>query len=445
MNKGIEKKARRSRWRLPLIAAALICLPSCILVVALIGAAIVFPTVGAQGVDTLRQIFGDAAVAQLETTVYTFQDAVQQWEYQHGIDQPTGVSMAPIQLASVPEMTVPTATDTPLLEAPTIDPNAGTASPSPAAQSTVTPTVGIASPTPTLIPVSPTATPEPPWSLQPLISPAPKNGAGQWTPFLFDPYGKPIAYRTFLQPDPIRPYAIAAIVAFDARATRLHFVLGKVEPVSSVVITRTGRIPPNDLKAGVLLAAFNGGFKARQGNFGAMVNGVTVLPPRPGFGTVGMYSDGTVRIGEWGTEIGPLDSLTAWRQNGPLIIHNGQINPHTADFSPLDWGYTIDKAVAVWRSGLGLSEDGRTLYYVAGTSMTLPALAQAMSSAGAYAAMQLDINNTMVHFDTFQPKGATLEPQALFNTMKYQDDNRYITSDDRDFFYVTLAHPATQP
>ena len=94
------------------------------------------------------------------------------------------------------------------------------------------------------------------------------------------------------------------------------------------------------MRAGLLLAAFNGGFKVRQGHFGAMVNGVTLVPPRPGIGTVATTADGTVRIGEWGTEIVPSDGLMAWRQNGPMIIHNGQINPHTADFSPLDWGYT---------------------------------------------------------------------------------------------------------
>lgn len=437
MAKGKKIKSRLSRGRMVLLTVVIIGLVSCALVGGLIGAAIVFPTAGAEGVDTLRQIFGDEAVAQLETTVYTLQDVVQQWEYQHGIDQPTGASMAPIQLADAPVATEPAPTETPTVEVPTaLPPSAGTEVPLVSAAPSATPTAA---------PVSPTPTVEPPWIPTPLIVPAPKSGAGQWTPFLLDADGKPIAYRTFLQPDPVRPYAVAAIVAFDLKMTRLHFVLGKVEPYSTVVLNRPGRIPSSDLKAGVLLAAFNGGFKAHQGNFGAMVNGVTILPPRPGFGTVGIYTDGSVRIGEWGTDIVPTDGLTAWRQNGPLIIHNGVTNPHTADFSPLDWGYTVDKATAVWRSGLGLSADGRTLYYVAGASITLPALTQAMKSAGAYEAMQLDINNTMVHFDSFQANGTVLSPQALFNTMKYQADNRYLTSDDRDFFYVTLAHPANQP
>ena len=94
----------------------------------------------------------------------------------------------------------------------------------------------------------------------------------------------------------------------------------------------------------------------------------------------------------------------------------------------------------MWRSGLGLSADGRTLYDVAGPSLTLPALAQTLAAVGAVNALQLDINNTMVHFDSFQANGPTLQPQPLFNTMKYQDDNRYIGSDDRDFFYVTTSN-----
>lgn len=400
----------------------------------LFAAAIVFPSFGASQIDNLRQVFGDYPVAQLETTIYDLQDAAQQWEYQHGVDQPTGASMSPINIAGAPDATQSPPTETPL-PAPTPWLHiAGSNLPTPSADKSQAKAGGAQTSTDQRV-LSSIA--EPSWTLAPLVAPAPTNGAGQWVPFLKGASDNAIAYRTFLQPDPVRPYAIAAIVAFDLKATRLHFVLGKVEPISRVAINRTGRIPSGDEKVGLLLAAFNGGFKARHGNFGTMVNGVTVLPPRPGIGTLAIYADGQVHIGEWGTEIVPSSDMAAWRQNGPLIIHNGQINPHTADFSPQDWGYTIDHATAVWRSGIGLSADGRTLYYVAGPSLTLPMLAKAMADAGAYEAMQLDINNTMVHFDSFQANGTLLQPQPLFNTMKYQDDNRYLTSDDRDFFYVT--------
>jgi hypothetical protein len=70
--------------------------------------------------------------------------------------------------------------------------------------------------------------------------------------------GQTLAYRAFLQPDPERPYAITAIVAFDLHAIQLHFVLGIEEPRSPVAIPRTGKIPLADVTSGRLLAAFNG-------------------------------------------------------------------------------------------------------------------------------------------------------------------------------------------
>ena len=211
-------------------AVAMAGLLGFVLAAGLFVAAILFPSVGAEWVDTLRQIVGDDAVAQLETGVYTIQDAVQQFEYQHGVDQPTGASMAPIQLASVPDATEPPPTETPAVDSSaTVQKVVGMATPLPSVdQSVVTPSAASDLATPTVEPVLPTPTTEPAWSLQPLIMPAPKNGAGQWVPFLLGPSGKPVGYRTFLQPDPQRPYAMAAIIAFDLKATRLHFVPGKV-------------------------------------------------------------------------------------------------------------------------------------------------------------------------------------------------------------------------
>ena len=168
-----------------------------------------------------------------------------------------------------------------------------------------------------------------------------------------------------------------------------------------------------------------------------MVDGTTVLPAIDGFGTVAIYRDSQVRIGAWGTAITATPDLLAWRQNGPLVIQNGQINPHTADSASRDWGIILNGVTAVWRSGLGISADGRTLYYVAGNSLTLPMLVRALAATGASAALQLDINVGMVHFDAIQPTLAGLVQAPLFASMQSQHDDRYLNSDKRDFFYVT--------
>ena len=407
-------------------------------------AASIWPSIGAQNADVLRGLIGDRAVAQLETMVLGLQDTVQQWEYQLGLVQPAA-------LWSVTPAT--TLHSRPIKSAPTAMPLALAVRPSPTAMRflptpTATPRTMLLSstvrPSATATRFPPTPTPTPTWYPMPIppsvIGPSDLRlpGEAHWCDYLQNPTGQTVAYRAFIRPDPDRAYAVAAIVAFDLRATRLHIVLGSKEPQSPVTIRRVGRIPPKAMKSGLLLAAFNGGFKARHGHFGIMVNGVTVLPPREGLGTIALYRNGQVRIGKWGTEITPSPDVLAWRQNCPLIIHNGQVNPHTVDHAPQVWGYTVKGAIAVWRSGIGISADGHTLYYVAGRSLTLPALARTLALVGAHQAMQLDINNYWVHFDAVRSNGATLQTTPLFKAMKSQNDNRYLSGYGRDFFYVTF-------
>jgi len=365
----------------------------------------VWPSLGTRGAEVLRGLIGDEAVAQLETAVFDVQDALQRLAYQANGDK-----------ADAPWNVTPAAPVTP--------------PPTPTSEA-----IAAGTPAPTQPPA---------WSLPPLSPLGSLAGEGEWSDYLTAASGQVVARRTFLQPDPQRLYAVTAIVAFDLASVRLHYALGSSEPVSSapVKIERTGKIPPEDFKPGILMAAFNGGFQARHGHFGVMVNGVTLIPPRDDFGTVALYDDGGVRLGQWGSEITSTSHLVAWRQNGPLIIHAGQINPHTADNAPRDWGYTVNGVTATWRSALGISADERTLYYGAGPSLTLSALAQALADAGAANAIQLDINEGWVHFDAFPfpADGSTLQPTPLLHVMKYSDPRRYVDGFTRDFFYLTAIH-----
>jgi hypothetical protein len=265
------------------------------------------------------------------------------------------------------------------------------------------------------------------------------DGAGQWSPYLTDSAGKALAYKTFVQPDPDRPYVYAAVVAMNIRAAQLHFVLGSEEPLSKAKIARKGLIPATDLQSGTLLAAFNGGFKFRHGHFGAMLDGVTVVPPRDGFGTIALYQNGRIQIGAWGTDIVTSTGMVAWRQNGPLLIDHGAINPHTANQTSQDWGIILNGVTAVERSGVGISADGSVLYYVAGDSLILPRLASAFAMIHAESAIQLDINSIYVRFDTFQPsQSGGLVASPLLDTMK-GESQRYLHPWSRDFFYLTAA------
>jgi hypothetical protein len=422
-----RKQGKRTVWQvLGQVAAALIGL------VVLLGVsgfvvATQFPDLGAQSAMFLRGVIGDEAVAQLETIVYALEDGVHHVEAQAGMAQP------PTPWEALP-------TSLPLAAAPTATPRPPTATPPPTPTSGPSPT----GPTPLAVATDlPTPSPTAVWSPTPLAPFAHMTDEGKWQPYIQDGTGQTVAYRTRLFPDLQRLYyAEAIVVAFNLDLTRLHFELGIQEPKSPVQVDRPGKIPAEDLKLGHLLAAFNGGFLAEHGAFGAMSGGVVVLPPRDNFATVAIYDDGRVRLGAWGRDIVPDSHLVAWRQNGPLLIDNGQINPETTVGLPRDWGYSVNGATVVWRSALAISPDGRTLYYVAGPNLTLPALASAAAETGAQYAMQLDINDYWVFFCTFYPNAddpSHLEAWALHQVMRYKNRDRYLTGFERDFFYLTSA------
>lgn len=388
------------------------------------------PDSAAQGADVLRSVFGDEAVAQIETVVYQTQDTLLQAWYRLGGRKPaTPWVSAPVGPVSAPILPA---------GAGAIAQAATTSSPPKGSIQSPAGTRVSAGPTPTGRPnPTPLPTAEPPWMPAAVIPMGNLEGEAQWSPYLTDARGKTVAYRAYLQPDPGRAYALVGVVAFDLRSVRLNFVLGLDEPFSEVKYPRTGLIPVADRRPGILLAVFNGGFKYRHGRFGVKVDGTTINPPKTGIGTLGFYSDGRIVVAEWGTELSDSPDLPAYRQNGPLVVHHGEVNPRVADDDPQLWGYTVKEMAPIWRSGIGTSADGRTLYYLAGPSITLPVLAKAMSAAGLYNAIQLDINNYWVHFDAVQSNGSKFSTTPLFEEMGRDFCDRYLQPYTRDFFYVT--------
>lgn len=433
----MDKKKRFIR----LIVVAIIILIGGIFLVGAGGyiAFVKYPSIGAQGSDALRKVIGDDAVARLEGLVFQAQDTLHRLQYRAGAEPQAPWSAAVPGRTGVQENPASQAV-TALKTAEALGQLLPT--PSPQAQGTG----------------APDATSSPGTALNPMETPAAPvgeavcplsvssigtmKGEGIWVPYLTDGFtGKVAACRTFFQPDSERPYAIVAVVAFHLDTVDLHYVLGSQEPASDVPVDRPGIIPPADVQPGLLLAVFNGGFKARHGHFGVMANGVTLIPPKQDFGTIALYKDGTLRIGAWGTDIVDTPDIVFWRQNGPLLVQNGQINPRIYNQSTQDWGSSVDGSfpVATWRSAMGISADGKTMYYAAGPSLTLQSLAQALITAGADQAVQLDINNYWVYFgevtfDQGKPKTVPLFPEWKDNP------DRYLHPYIRDFFYITAKH-----
>jgi hypothetical protein len=409
------RRLRRRRWLFRGIVAALIIV---VLLVILFGSITIWPDLGAKGTAAMRVVLGDRITAKIEGVMLSTADWFHRVEYAMGIGHnhdPLGTS---VSTATTLETSTTTTTTTTTLVAAN-DGHTG------ATSSTLPPT---------------TTTTEPPFRPSPVAPMGTLDNEGQWQPYITDKYDRVVAYRTVLQPDAKRGYAHAVVVALDVRHTSLHFVLGYEEPVSDHKFERPGAIPQADLKPGVILGAFNGGFQAKHGQFGAMADGQVALPARDGFGTIVLYKDGSVDLGAWGTDIQASPDMQSWRQNGPLMVDHGSINPHTAEIDPQAWGYVFGGGVATFRSAVGLSEDRRTLFFVIGPSLTTGSIAAAMHQAGVWNGIQLDINRPWTRFDKAVFKKDKLAPEAAVDGIA-EGDYRLFQPYKRDFFYITVGAP----
>lgn len=394
------------------------------------------PATGSSGADILRSILGPQPVANMESVVFTVQDTVQHalflirgstpsapWQVYTPTASRQSVGYSPTTTLQV----LPLNTGTPRTLA---GKNTLRVVNSPELPLQTPP-----SPTPASLPTTP-PTPTP-WQPKPVSPMGQIQGEGEWEVFIQNPRGSPLAYRTFLQPDPARPYVTVAVVAFDLSQVQLHYQLGTEEPVSTASDPRTGQIPAEYRQAGVLLAAFNGGFKTIHGHYGVMVGSTALVPMIDGLGTLVIRQDGSLQMGEWDADLFYTPEIVIARQNCPLMVHNGEVNPLVNNDSVSTWGGTISGNTVTLRSGLGVSQDGQTLYYFAGSYLAMPVLAEAMRTAGAYHGMQLDINNYYVLFTKFEPQNDHLEALPLLPKVMVDNVGRFLGSYVRDFFFIT--------
>ncbi|HTP10921.1 MAG TPA: phosphodiester glycosidase family protein [Anaerolineae bacterium] len=409
------KPRRKRKWLWLILGISLVGLMLC---GGLVVIPVISPATGAALADDLRAIFGPEFVAQLESVSFRIQDTVNRARYQ--------ASGGQAQL----NWDQNTVTTTLQIKRPT------KAAPITVMNTTV-PKPGNAA---TLQP-APLTSAQSDFTVVTALSPSNL----QWQPYGPSVNGEPIMARSFVQPDPERPYAQAAVVRIDLSQIQLHLMPGTVEPVASKAIPgfkRPGTIPAADQNPDLLLAAFNGGFKAVHGHYGMMVDGKTLITPTDGLATIALQNDGTIQIGEWGRDITSAENLVWYRQNCPLLVDEGQINPHVDDENRKEWGYTVKNLDTTWRSGLGITQDGQYLIYAAGNSLTVRSLAQALQQAGAYYAMQTDINGFYTRFVTYQPSSNSkatypLVADKLLKEMS-GDPELFLHPYDRDFFYVTL-------
>jgi len=262
--------------------------------------------------------------------------------------------------------------------------------------------------------------------ISPAISPA-LPGEGQWrgTGPLVGGVA-PVLVTTF-RSDPSYPQLVAGVAWIDHTRTRLGLYPGRYEPPGD------GAQPaevPLGLRAS-LLAVFNSGFKLEDSGGGFFSQGRLYAPLKYGQATLIGYRDGSVDVSTWTGGPDPGPGIAFARQNLPLIVERGRLNPALSDDSL--WGTTLGNAVRVWRSGVGVDAHGN-LIYAAADIQTAESLAEILQRAGAVRAMELDINYEWTTFNFFGALGAG-DPAKLLPGMS-RPATRYLSPDDRDFFAV---------
>ncbi len=271
-----------------------------------------------------------------------------------------------------------------------------------------------------------------------------------WMKKLGESSAPPAFVRTFVRPDPERPYATVLLVAMDMRQLDLDMEAGVEDPKPLTGAHGAGRLPRDPYVSQRVVAAFNGAFKTEHGNYGMMVKKRVLLPPQPSAASVVVLDDGRSALGTWPatTNVGgllgiPDDAIVSFRQNLDPLIDHGEVNPTKRTL----WGFTLPGSGAqTERSGLCVTTAGH-LVYAWGDDANATALGKAMLMAGCTYGIHLDMNphHTGFTFTSIDDIKAHKYRSELLSSLMEISPDRYIEYAPKDFFYVMLRDPAPPP
>jgi Phosphodiester glycosidase len=262
----------------------------------------------------------------------------------------------------------------------------------------------------------------------PMLHPA-LPGEGVWHATRASLGAEPPLLVTTLRNQPEYPRVVAGLAWIDTKRTTVTLNPGIQEP--AVTLPRGPEEIPHAGRSR-LLATFNSAFKLSDaGGGGVVLGGHTYAPMHDGLATLVGYRGGGADVISWSYGPRAPSWITFARQNLPLIVNHGHLNPNLGD-GP-EWGATLGNAILVWRSAIGVDSHGN-LIYAAANDQTVTSLARTLQHAGAVRAMELDINSYWVSFITYGAPGAR-DPGNLLPEMN-RSPLRYLEPDDRDFFAV---------
>jgi len=257
---------------------------------------------------------------------------------------------------------------------------------------------------------------------------------GVWQPIFLAQFPKQeVMAQTIIRVDDQRPYAYVTLVKIDMNKVNIGTVAGIRQPGGPIGNPGDGKVPNAIKLDGKLLAAFDGGFQYRDGAYGMVVGQKVYVPLRPNLATLFIDVSGKPTIRAYDGQTIPAQTA-AIRQNGVLLVENGQITSFTESGAD-NWGRTITNSIYTWRSGIGITTDGSLLFAV-GPSLEPSTLALALKAAGAINAMQLDVNPYWVRFVIFHPIGdGTYQSTSLLKEMQ-NGGYSYLYGYQKDFFYL---------
>ncbi len=113
------------------------------------------------------------------------------------------------------------------------------------------------------------------------------------------------------------------------------------------------------------------------------------------------YRDGHMAIGVWDQTVRMTPDVVGVRQNLHLIVQHGRVPSSVDNNVETSWGATLGGGYYVWRSGIGITKDGRVIF-VYGPALNVRELAELLRHAGVVTGMELDINPAWMSFMYYQ-------------------------------------------
>jgi hypothetical protein len=267
-----------------------------------------------------------------------------------------------------------------------------------------------------------------------LRSPAgrPLPGEGQWR-VLGTVAGKPAIYGTYLRSSSVYTSYVAGIVSMNQNLLKFSLRPGTEDPGPG-----NWKAQP-DLAPGTrrgLEATFNSGFKIAQSDGGFYLNGATDGTLTDGAASEVYYRNGRIAVGVWGGALRMTPDVVGVRQNLHPIVLNGRVPSSVNNDVETQWGATLGGGYYVWRSGIGITRNGRVIFAY-GPALDVQELAALLQRAGAVTAMQLDINPEWTSFMYYPPKNRPADPTPV-NLLpdQMQPPDRYYSPSGRDFTAV---------